>query len=95
MCYILSIQILFSPAALLILLSGAAGAGIIGINLGLIEMGHEDNDPAIIPDIQQELKEFKETFENIRINTLLSGEYDRNNAILKLNAGAGGTESCD
>ena len=61
----------------------------------LIEMGYEDNDPAIIPDIQQELKEFKETFENIRINTLLSGEYDRNNAILKLNAGAGGTESCD
>ncbi len=58
-------------------------------------MGYEDNDPAIIPDIQQELKEFKETFENIRINTLLSGEYDRNNAILKLNAGAGGTESCD
>ena len=63
--------------------------------LTLIEMGYEDNDPAIIPDIEQELKEFKETFENIRINTLLSGEYDRNNAILKLNAGAGGTESCD
>lgn len=63
--------------------------------LTLIEMGYEDNEPAIIPDIQQELKEFKETFENIRINTLLSGEYDRNNAILKLNAGAGGTESCD
>ncbi len=63
--------------------------------LTLIEMGYEDNDPAIIPDIEQELKEFKETFENIRISTLLSGEYDRNNAILKLNAGAGGTESCD
>ena len=63
--------------------------------LTLIEMGYEDNDPAIIADIQQELKEFKETFENSRINTLLSGEYDRNNAILKLNAGAGGTESCD
>ena len=63
--------------------------------LTLIEMGYEDNDPAIIPDIEQELKEFKETFETIRINTLLSGEYDRNNAILKLIAGAGGTESCD
>ncbi len=63
--------------------------------LTLIEMGYEDNDPAIIPDIEQELKEFKETFETIRINTLLSGEYDKNNAILKLNAGAGGTESCD
>ena len=63
--------------------------------LTLIEMGYEDNDPAIIPDIEEELKQFKETFENMRISTLLSGEYDRNNAILKLNAGAGGTESCD
>ena len=63
--------------------------------LTLIEMGYEDNDPSIIPDIEEELKQFKETFENIRISTLLSGEYDRNNAILKLNAGAGGTESCD
>ena len=63
--------------------------------LTLIEMGYEDNDPDIIPDIEEELNQFKETFENIRISTLLSGEYDRNNAILKLNAGAGGTESCD
>jgi peptide chain release factor 2 len=58
-------------------------------------MGYEDNDPSIIPDIEEELKEFKAAFEDIRIRTLLSGEYDRNNAILKLNAGAGGTESCD
>ncbi len=61
----------------------------------LIEMGYEDNDPAIIPDISEELEAFKESFETIRINTLLSGEYDKNDAILKLNAGAGGTESCD
>ena len=63
--------------------------------LELIELGYEDNDPAIIPDIEEELGSFKGTFENIRISTLLSGEYDKNNAILKLNAGAGGTESCD
>lgn len=63
--------------------------------LELIELGYEDNDPAIIPDIEEEFASFKETFENIRISTLLSGEYDKNNAILKLNAGAGGTESCD
>ncbi|MCM1199698.1 MAG: peptide chain release factor 2 [Bacteroides fragilis] len=63
--------------------------------LTLIEMGYEDNDPAIVPDIREELETFKKTFEEIRVNTLLSGEYDRNNAILRLNAGAGGTESCD
>ena len=61
----------------------------------LIEMGYEENDPELIPEIRGELDEFIETFETIRINTLLSGEYDKNNAILKLNAGAGGTESCD
>ena len=63
--------------------------------LTLIEMGYEDNDPAIIPDISEELETFKATFEEIRVSTLLSGEYDRSNAILRLNAGAGGTESCD
>ncbi len=63
--------------------------------LDLIEMGYEDNDPAIIPDIRAELDSFEETLEAIRISTLLSGEFDANNAILKLNAGAGGTESCD
>ena len=61
----------------------------------LLEMGYEEEDASLIPEIQQELQEFQEKFENMRIKTLLSGEYDRNNAILKLNAGAGGTESCD
>lgn len=63
--------------------------------LELIEMGYEENDPEIIPDIQAELDEFKIKLENIRIKTLLSEEYDSNNAIIKINAGAGGTESCD
>lgn len=61
----------------------------------LIEMGYEENDPEMIPEIRSELDDFIEALEGIRIRTLLSGEYDRNNAILKLNAGAGGTESCD
>lgn len=63
--------------------------------LELIEMGYEENDPEIIPDIEAELNEFKSKFESLRISTLLSGEYDKNNAIIKINAGAGGTESCD
>lgn len=63
--------------------------------LTLIEMGYEENDASLIPEIEEELDNFIRTFEEMRISTLLSGEYDRNNAILKLNAGAGGTESCD
>ena len=61
----------------------------------MIEMGYEENDASLIPEIQTMLDEFIETYENIRMKTLLSGEYDRNNAILSLHAGAGGTESCD
>ena len=41
------------------------------------------------------LAEFEESFDAIRVKTLLSGEYDTENAIIKLNAGAGGTEACD
>ena len=61
----------------------------------LLEMGYEENDASLIPEIQEELDSFVEKLEAMRIRTLLSGEYDGNNAILKLNAGAGGTESCD
>ena len=61
----------------------------------LIEMGNEANDEEMAEEIREELDSFIETFEEIRIGTLLSEEYDSDNAILKLNAGAGGTESCD
>ena len=63
--------------------------------LELIAMCYEENDEAMIPDVQNEFEEFKNTLEEMRIGTLLSDEYDANNAILRLNAGAGGTESCD
>ena len=63
--------------------------------LTLIEMGYEENDPSVIPEIGEMLDEFKKRFDDIRIKTLLSGEYDKCNAILKLNAGAGGTEAMD
>ena len=61
----------------------------------MIEMGYEENDPEIVPEIGQMMEEFVNTYEGIRMKTLLSGEYDGNNAILSLHAGAGGTESCD
>ncbi len=63
--------------------------------LTLIELGYEENDASMISEIRKELDEFIAKLEELRIGTLLSGEYDKNNAILKLNAGAGGTESCD
>ena len=58
-------------------------------------MGYEEEDAQLAADIRMELDEFIATYEEIRMNTLLSEEYDADNAILKLNAGAGGTESCD
>ncbi len=61
----------------------------------LIEMGYEENDASVIPEIEETLQNFQDTLENIRIKTLLSGEYDEANAIVTLHAGAGGTESCD
>ncbi len=61
----------------------------------LIEMGNEENDASVIPEIEEMLKTFEEKLESLRISTLLSGQYDSANAILRLNAGAGGTESCD
>ena len=50
----------------------------------LLEMGYEENDPSIIPEIQEMLDEFQRDFDNIRVKTLLSGEYDSENAIIKL-----------
>ena len=61
----------------------------------LIEMGYEENDASVIPEIEEALDEFKEKLEKMRLATLLNEEYDKDNAILTLHAGAGGTESCD
>ncbi len=61
----------------------------------MIEMGNEEEDLSLVGEAQELLDEFEERFENLRITTLLSEEYDKENAILTLHAGAGGTESCD
>ena len=61
----------------------------------LLEMGYEENDPSLVGEIEEELNTFIQKFEEMRIKTLLAGEYDKENAILTLHAGAGGTESCD
>ena len=61
----------------------------------LIEMGNEEEDESLIPEIQGEFEDFKKEFDELRITTMLAGEHDGENAILTLHAGAGGTESCD
>ena len=61
----------------------------------LIEMAYEENDESLVEEIGESLEEFQNKLEEIRISTLLSGEYDKDNAILTIHAGAGGTESCD
>lgn len=61
----------------------------------LIEMGEEENDESVVPEVRSMLDEFIDTLDDMRIKTLLSEEYDDRNAIVKLNSGAGGTEAMD
>ena len=61
----------------------------------LILMAEEENDVSLIPEIEEAVATYEKTYDAIRIKTLLSGEFDADAAIVSLNAGAGGTESCD
>ena len=61
----------------------------------LIEMVDEEGDPGMVAEVAEEMSAFEQAFDALRISTLLSGEYDKDNAILTIHAGAGGTESCD
>ena len=61
----------------------------------LVDMALEENDEELASEATTEFNQFVERYETMRTDTLLSGEYDDNNAIITLHAGAGGTESCD
>lgn len=61
----------------------------------LVMMAEEENDASLLEEIADAAAEYEQTYEKIRIKTLLSGEFDKDAAIVSLNAGAGGTESCD
>lgn len=61
----------------------------------LIQMGREEEDASVIPEIKTLLEEFSAELDNMNTTLLLSGEYDSMNVILRLNAGAGGTEAND
>lgn len=61
----------------------------------LAEMGIEENDESVVEEVESELKAIEAEEERQRIEVLLSGEYDRNNAIVSFHPGAGGTEAQD
>lgn len=61
----------------------------------LNELAIEEKEPDVIPEIGEGLDKLKENCEKLKLETLLSGTYDKNNAIITLHAGAGGTEAQD
>lgn len=61
----------------------------------LIELGMEAEDTSVIPEVGEGVARLREGLEKLRLETLLTGQYDKNNAILALHAGAGGTEAQD
>ena len=61
----------------------------------ICEMAIEENDDSMLEELESEYKQFSEKVEETRLGTLLTGEYDANNAILTFHAGAGGTEAQD
>lgn len=61
----------------------------------LCELGLEEQDESVIPEVEESFKTFKKAFEELKLETLLTGPYDKNNGILTLHAGAGGTEAQD
>lgn len=61
----------------------------------LIELGEEENDETIIPEVKHSVKELSKNLEKIEIDNLLSDRHDNSNAIITIHPGAGGTESQD
>ncbi len=63
--------------------------------LTMCELANEEEDLSYLEELQTGLADLKENFEKMRLETLLTGEYDKNNCIITLHAGAGGTEAQD
>ena len=64
-------------------------------NIELIELGEMEDDAEIVSEAEKSLKELKEFSAAKELEALLDGEADGNDTFLEINAGAGGTESCD
>lgn len=63
--------------------------------LVMIELADEEEDLSLVGDIENTIEELEKKLASLRLQTLLTGEYDKNNVILTFHAGAGGTEAMD
>ncbi len=63
--------------------------------LTLCEMGNEEEDESLVPEVEEGFERLKTDMEEARLSTLFTGEYDGSNVILTIHAGAGGTEAQD
>jgi len=61
----------------------------------LVQLGIDEQDADVVIEAKEELKALKDDFESLSLQTLLTGNFDKNNAIISLHAGAGGTEAQD
>ncbi len=63
--------------------------------IGLIELGEAEGDAEVVAEAEAELAKLGKVAAEKELEALLNGEADSNNTFLEINAGAGGTESCD
>ena len=63
--------------------------------LVLVDLANEENDESMLPEVKKAVDEISAELDKMTLETLLSGPYDKNNAIITLHAGAGGTEAQD
>ena len=63
--------------------------------LVLCEMAIEEDDDSMLPELEEGYAALEQEMEEARLETLLTGEYDGNNALMSFHAGAGGTEAQD
>ena len=61
----------------------------------LIELGNETNDESVVPEVKGNVKKLSKKIDNLEVESLLSGKHDKDNAIITIHPGAGGTEAQD
>ena len=68
---------------------------LVQTNKSFLELIQEENDAEIAAELEKSIKETQTKLDSLEISTLLSGKYDKNNAIITIHPGAGGTEAMD